>query len=166
MGATVWEGNGGVGGLRLHGALTAWAMWRGLGWWVRGADVCACVCVCVGGGLMCGGLMCVCVCVCVCGGGADVGGGGGGRCLYLHHNYRSPKQFLWIAYLETSELKGSKSTSCSLGATCLSRSWGRKVKWIRRKIGQAKNCIKKPNRTNVIATNFVWEQLKSILVRI
>ena len=28
----------------------------------------------------------------------------------LHNKYKTPKQFLWIAYLETSELKGSKST--------------------------------------------------------
>ena len=32
---------------------------------------------------------------------------------------------------------------------------GRKVKSVRRKIGQAKNHIKKTGRTNIIATNFV-----------
>ena len=32
---------------------------------------------------------------------------------------------------------------------------GRKVKCVRRKIGQAKNSIKKTDRTNIVATNFV-----------
>ena len=47
--------------------------------------------------------MCVCVCV----------GGGGGQPLRTaasHHKNKSSKQFLRIAYLETSELKGSKRT--------------------------------------------------------
>ena len=35
----------------------------------------------------------------------------------------------------------------------------KKVKWVRRKLDQAKNRIKKTNGTNIIATNFVWEQL-------
>ena len=34
-----------------------------------------------------------------------------------------------------------------------------KVKSVGRKIGQAKNRIKKTDRTNIITTNFVWEQL-------
>ena len=75
------------------------------------------------------------------------------------HKSKSPKQFPWIAFLETSELKGPKSTYCPLGATCLSRFWEQKVKWVRRKIGQTKNELKKTDRTNITATNFVWEQL-------
>ena len=63
----------------------------------------------------------------------------------LHTISMSPKQF---------ELKQSwkalKSTWCPLGATWLSRFWGRKVKSVRRKIGQEKNCIKKTDRTNII----------------
>ena len=47
-----------------------------------------------------------------------------------------------------------------MGTTCLSRFWGRKVKWVRRNIGQAKNRIKNTDRKNIWATNFVWEQLK------
>ena len=35
-------------------------------------------------------------------------------------------------------------------ATCLSRFWGRKVKSVRRKIGQAKKCIEKDHRTKNI----------------
>ena len=34
-----------------------------------------------------------------------------------HHKYKSPKQFLLIAYLNTSGLNGSKRTLCRLGAT-------------------------------------------------
>ena len=37
-----------------------------------------------------------------------------------HHKYKSPKQFLLIAYLKTGWLKGSKRTLCKLGATSLS----------------------------------------------
>ena len=37
--------------------------------------------------------------------------------------------------------------------------WGRKVKSVRGKIGQAKIRIKKTDRNNKIAANFVWEQL-------
>ena len=42
------------------------------------------------------------VCVCVC------AGGGGGK-------YKSQKQFLWIAYMETNELKGSKENITPAG---------------------------------------------------
>ena len=47
---------------------------------------------------------------------ATVGGGGEqwgestSKYSSSNHKYKSPKQFLLIAYLETSELKGSKST--------------------------------------------------------
>ena len=44
----------------------------------------------------------------------------------------------------------------------LSRFWGRKVKSVRLKIGQAKNRIKKTDGTNIIATNFIREQLKTL----
>ena len=44
----------------------------------------------------------------------------------------------------------------------MQRFWGQKVKSVRQKIGQAKNRIKKTDRTNIIATNFVWEQLINI----
>ena len=37
-----------------------------------------------------------------------------------------------------------------------------KVKWVRRKIVRAKNRIEKDRRANIIATNFVQEQLKTI----
>ena len=33
---------------------------------------------------------------------------------------------------------------------------------VRRKIGQAKNRIKKTNMTNIIDKNFIWEQLITI----
>ena len=46
-------------------------------------------------------------------------------------------------------------------ATCLSRFSGRKVKCVRRKIGQAKNRNKKTDRTNIITKNIVQEQLKT-----
>ena len=74
------------------------------------------------------------------------------------HKYKSPKHF---------ELKQSWKALRVLnahGATCLSRFWGQKVKSVRRKIGQAKNRIKKTDRTNLIATNFVWEQLIMLLL--
>ena len=45
---------------------------------------------------------------------STAGGGGGAS----HHEYTPPKQFLSIAYLDISELKGSKRTQCPLGATC------------------------------------------------
>ena len=58
--------------------------------WGAGGDVFVCVCVCA----------CVCVCVCVWGGSTS-------NNIPSHHKYKSPKQFV-IAYLGTSELKGSK----------------------------------------------------------
>ena len=75
-----------MGGLWLPGALTTRTMRRGRDWGA-GGDVFVCVCVCAGGG----------------------GGGGGSTSNNLpsHHMYKSPKQFV-IAYLGTSELKGSK----------------------------------------------------------
>ena len=51
--------------------------------------------------------------------GADVGWGSTSTNRPSHH--KSPKQFLLLAYLEAKKLKGSKSTSCPLVATCLSR---------------------------------------------
>ena len=44
--------------------------------------------------------------------GSGVGGGGGAtfKNRPSHHKYKSPKQFLRTAYLETSELKGSNRT--------------------------------------------------------
>ena len=39
--------------------------------------------------------------------------------------------------------------------------WGRKVKSVKQKIDQAKSCIKKTDRTKLMATNFVWEQLNN-----
>ena len=67
-----------------------------------------------------------------------------------HHNYKSPKQF------ELTQSWKAKSTQCPLGATCLSRFWGqpsdkKSVKW--------KITSKKINRTKIITTNFVREQL-------
>ena len=80
-----------------------------------------------------------------------------------HHTYKSPKKFLWISYMETSELKGSKKTYCPRITACLIRFWERKVKWVRRKISQAeKSQLKRTNRNNIIATNFIWEQQKGL----
>ena len=102
------------------------------------------------------------------GGVAATWGGGGGRSSSTSknrpsdHKYKSPKQFLSIPYLETSELKGSKSTR---GATYLSHFWGRKVIWDRQKMIKRKIALKKTDSTNVIATNFVWEQLNIIRIQ-
>ena len=48
----------------------------------------------------------------------------------------------------------------ALGATCLSRFWGRKANGSDEKTVKQKVALKKTDRTNIIAANFVWEQLK------
>ena len=64
-------------------------------------------------------------------------GGGGGQPLRtnLPPYYKAPKQFLQNAYLETSELKGSRRVLPFIPFL------KRKVKCVRRKIGQGKNRI-------------------------
>ena len=103
------------------------------------------------------------------GGNSPVGGGGkiavvGGQqwgCLQplknrpSHHKYKSRKQF---------ELKQSWKSLRALNSR-----WALPVYSVFEdekskasdEIGQAKNRIKKTDRTNIIATNFVWEQLKT-----
>ena len=49
--------------------------------------------------------------------------------------------------------KARRALKCPLGSTCLSRFWGRKVKWVRGKIAW-----KRPTGPIIIATNFLWEQ--------
>ena len=60
---------------------------------------------------------------CSCGGNS---GGSFSKKFPSQHNYKSPKQILWITYLKTSELKSSKSTWCKQGANSLSRFWRQK----------------------------------------
>ena len=42
----------------------------------------------------------------------------------------------------------------------------KKSKWAKRKTGQAKNRINKDHRTNIIANNFFWEQLKMTAIKL
>ena len=67
-----------------------------------------------------------------------------------HHKYKSPKQF---------ELKQSGKALRALNARWALPVYpvfeDGKFKSVRRKFGQAKNRIKKTDRTNIIATNFV-----------
>ena len=104
----------------------------------------------------------VCVCVCLWGG----GGGGGGQTLKYrpsHHEYTFPKQFLWIANLETSGLKKALRELNALWMLPVYPVFDAKFKWVRRKNGQAKNRIKmKTKWTNIHSTNFVWEHLRSL----
>ena len=81
-------------------------------------------------------------------GGSTVGWGGGSSTTTnrpSHHNYTTTKQF---------KLKQSWKALRAINAR-----WS---KSFRRKIGPANNCIKKTDRT-IIATNFVWEQLKTVI---
>ena len=78
------------------------------------------------------------------------------------HKYMSPNQFLWIAFVTTCKLKVSKRTYCRLGATALSIFWGRKVWWIRCKIGEAKNCIKKDQQDLYNYCNSIWKLFRLI----
>ena len=59
------------------------------------------------------------------------------RRLWWTESTEKDRLIRWIAYLETSELKSSERTKWPLGATCLSRSWGRIFKWVSQKIGQS-----------------------------
>ena len=64
---------------------------------------------------------------CKSGLGTDVGAVGGWGAGSIskngtsYHNYRSPKQFLLIAYLKSSGLNGSMRILCKLGTASLSR---------------------------------------------
>ena len=69
-----------------------------------------------------------------------------------HHKYKSPKQFLLIAYLKTSGLNGFKRTR-KTGRYLFIPFLKTKFKWVRQKTGPAKNYIKETNRINIFATN-------------
>ena len=90
------------------------------------------------------------------GGGGIVEGGGGGQPLRtaLYTISISLLNSLWIAYLETSELESSKSNSGPLGAICLARFCGRKVKWVRQKTSQTKNRIKRITGLILLQTSY------------
>ena len=99
VGVQRWEGvYGCTGSLRPElcagvGIEVRELMWFGRGW---------CAEVGGGGGVGGGGEV---------RGGFDVGEGGvNSKNHPSHRTYKSPKQFLWIAYLQTNELKRYKST--------------------------------------------------------
>ena len=100
------------------------------------------------------------------GGGANSGGGGstkgGGvstsknRPSHHKYKYKSPRQF---ELKQTWKALRAHNARWALPVYPVFED--EKSKGVRRKIGQAKNRIKKTDRTNIIATNFVWEQLKT-----
>ena len=74
----------------------------------------------------------------------------------------SSRKFQWIAYLETTKALRELLSHLMPSRPALPDfsvfGGGRKVKRVRR------NRIKKDHKTNIIATNFVWEQLKSFAI--
>ena len=67
-----------------------------------------------------------------------------------HHKYKSPKQFLLIAYSINSGLNGQENLM-QTGRCLFIPFLKTKIKWVRRQIGQAKNCIKETNSINIFA---------------
>ena len=69
---------------------------------------------------------------------------------HSNHMYKSPKLFLLIPYLETIELKGSKSTYCARALTVYPTVEDEKSNVSKKMINR-----RMISRTNIIATNFV-----------